>query len=60
MIKLRTSAYIRTHRTVRGFRSCIGADGRSRRLLDEGRISVEESRRLFREQTYALSLYRPY
>ena len=57
MITLRTSAHIRTHRSVRSFRSCIGADRCARRLLDAGRIALEESKRLFRERAHVLALY---
>lgn len=52
MNKVRTSQHIRTHRLVKGFRSCVHFTGIQQILPDYGRVLHEECRRLNREQRF--------
>ena len=49
MNQIRTSQIIRTHRNLKGFRSCVNATGKSQHVIDYGRVRYEECRRLNRE-----------
>lgn len=48
MKTIRTLAYIRTPRMLKGFRSCVNATGKSQIIADFGRINLEEHVRLNR------------
>jgi hypothetical protein len=45
---IRSLAYIRTPRMLKGFRSCINATGKSQMISDQGRVVLAECQRLNR------------
>jgi len=47
---IRTLAYIRTPRMLKGFRACVNTTGKSQIIADFGRVKLEESLRLNRIQ----------
>jgi hypothetical protein len=47
---IRTIAYIRTPRMLKGFRACVNTTGKSQIIADYGRIGLEEYLRLNRVQ----------
>ena len=49
---IRTSQHIRTHRVIKGFRSCVNATGAPQRLPDYGRVQYQEYCRLNRNQRW--------
>jgi hypothetical protein len=50
MNTIRTLAYIRTPRMLKGFRACVNATGKSQIIADYGRVRLEEYLRLNRIQ----------
>ena len=45
---IRTLAYIRTPRMLKGFRACVNATGKSQIIADYGRVGLEEYLRMNR------------
>ena len=53
MNNIRNSSHIRTHRSLKGFHSCVNETGVQQILADLGRVQHEECRRLNRAKQFA-------